>query len=114
MKKRNSPTELLHALDAPAGFQSSPDRQSTTTPTQALLMVNGDWPLARAQKLAARSATPEEAWQFALGRAPTPGEAQLAREFLERHRGAPAEAAPAAAVPEDAAEFHEYAGGRGR
>mgnify|MGYP000617861145 CR=1 FL=1 len=41
----------LRSLDAPAGFASTCERQSTVTPTQALLLVNGDWTLARAQKL---------------------------------------------------------------
>jgi hypothetical protein len=32
-------------------------------------MVNGEWPLTRARKLAERIHSVEEAWQFALGRA---------------------------------------------
>jgi hypothetical protein len=52
MKKRNNPNELLRALDMPAGFASTAERQSTTTPTQALQFLNGDWLLARSRKLA--------------------------------------------------------------
>jgi len=86
MKKRNNQTELLRSLDAPAGFASVSERQSTTTPTQALLLVNGDWPLARARKLAMRISSIEEAWQYALGRSPTAKEVEQATRFLEKRR----------------------------
>ena len=84
MKKRNSQNELLRSLDAPAGFASTSERQSTTTPTQALLLLNGDWTLARAQKLSARVKTVEEAWQYALGRPPTAKEIEAAASFIEK------------------------------
>jgi hypothetical protein len=104
MKKRNDQTELLRSLDAPAGFNSTPDRQSTTTPTQALLLVNGEWPLQRAQKLAARVSSPEEAWQLTLGRLPTAGEAEAARAFLQKKNAPATEPAPEVAV-EGAGDF---------
>jgi hypothetical protein len=64
-KKRNSPNELLRALDMPAGFASTAERQSTTTPTQALQLLNGDWLLARARKLASRvKASTMPGWPF--------------------------------------------------
>ena len=88
-KKRNSQNELLRALDAPAGFASTSERQSTTTPTQALLMVNGDWPLVRAQKLATRVKSVEEAWQYALGRPPTAKEIEMAASFIEKRAASP-------------------------
>ncbi|MDQ3623947.1 MAG: DUF1553 domain-containing protein, partial [Verrucomicrobiota bacterium] len=108
-KKRNSQNELLRALDAPAGFASTSERQSTTTPTQALLMVNGDWPLARAQKLATRVKSVEEAWQYALGRPPTAKEIEMAAAFIEkrattnepRPAPSPAELANASAFKEN-------------
>lgn len=84
-KKRNNQDEFLRNLDAPAGFLSAPERQTTTTPTQALFMLNGDWVLTRARQLANRAKTVEEAWHFALGRSPTTKEAELANKFL-RHR----------------------------
>ena len=87
MKKRNSQNELLRSLDAPAGFSSTSERQSTTTPTQALLLVNGEWALARAHKLAARANSIEEAWQLALGRPPTAGESDTASAFLRKRAG---------------------------
>ncbi len=94
-KKRNSQNELLRALDAPAGFASTSERQSTTTPTQALLLVNGDWPLARAQKLATRVKSVEEAWQYALGRPPTAKEIEMAATFIEKRAAASVETRPA-------------------
>jgi len=87
MKKRNSQNELLRSLDAPTGFASAAERQSTTTPTQALLLVNGDWALARAQKLASRVSSVEEAWQTTLGRLPTEKERQMASSFLAKRGG---------------------------
>jgi hypothetical protein len=83
-KKRNSPDELLCALDMPAGFTSTSTRQSTTTPTQALQMLNGDWVLARARKLASRSQNMDDAWLAALGRAPLAKERAAAESFLQK------------------------------
>jgi hypothetical protein len=83
-KKRNSQNELLRSLDAPAGFASTSERQSTTTPTQALLLINGDWTLARARKVAANVKSVEDAWQAVLGRPPTAKEIEKAASFMER------------------------------
>ncbi len=107
-KKRNSQNELLRSLDAPAGFASTSERQSTTTPTQALLLVNGDWPLARAQKLATRVKSVEEAWQYALGRPPTANEIAMAESFISKRipSGEPRPGV-ATAAPENASEFKE-------
>jgi hypothetical protein len=78
---------MLKSLDAPANFTSTSERQSTTTPTQALLMVNGDWILSRSRKLASRAKTVEDAWQYALGRPPTAREGQLVEKFLQTRLG---------------------------
>jgi hypothetical protein len=109
-KRRNSQNELLRSLDAPAGFASTSERQSTTTPTQALLLVNGDWPMARAQKLATRVKSVEEAWQYALGRPPTAKEIEMAANFIEKRAAAATpepQPAPSAADLENAAMFKE-------
>jgi len=87
MKKRNNPNELLRALDMPAGFASTAERQSTTTPTQALQLLNGDWLLARARKLASRVENIDEAWMAVLGRPPTPKEKATAEGFLRKRAG---------------------------
>lgn len=107
-KKRNTQDELLRSLDAPAGFFSTPERQSTTTPTQALLLVNGDWTMARARKLADRAKTIDDAWQLALGRPPTDEERQAAEAFLDRRsEGETPTPAPEVESLETAGQFKE-------
>lgn len=107
IKKRNNQTELLRSLDAPAGFQSVSERQSTTTPTQALLLLNSDWTLARALKLATRVSSIEEAWEYALGRPPTPKEIETATAFLQKRAAAPEPLPTPPADPVAASQFKE-------
>ncbi len=104
-KKRNSQNELLRSLDAPAGFSSTAERQSTITPTQALLLINGDWSLARAKKLAARATNIDKAWQLALGRLPTPVERDQAEAFLRKRSTAEPPSAPATTPPSDSPDL---------
>ena len=87
-KKRNNQNDLLRSLDAPPGFTSIADRQNTSTATQALLFMNGEWVLSRARKLAARAPTVEAAWTAALGREPTAEEAKLAEAFIAKRMAA--------------------------
>jgi hypothetical protein len=82
-KKRNSPNDLLLALDMPAGFTSIAERQSTTTPTQALQLLNGEWLLARARKLASQTKGIDDVWVAILGRSPTDKERVTADAFLK-------------------------------
>ncbi|HXG61586.1 MAG TPA: DUF1549 domain-containing protein [Planctomycetota bacterium] len=90
---RNTRDPLLQAFDAPDSFTSVPERLSTTTAPQALLLMNGAWVLRRAEAFAAklRPLPPEErveaAYRWAFGRAPTSEERRRAREFLERAPG---------------------------
>lgn len=100
MKKRNNQNELLRALDAPAGFASTSERQSTTTPTQALQLLNGDWLLARSRKLAARVETIDDAWLAVLGRPPTERERETAEGFLKKRAGS---ATPPSSIRSEAA-----------
>jgi len=51
---RNSRDPLLDAFDPPDAYTSTPQRNVTTTPTQALLMINGQYALQRAQVMAER------------------------------------------------------------
>ncbi len=53
-KLRNRPDEMLGGFDAPLGFESTPDRISTTTPIQSLLLVNGSWSMDRSRAFANR------------------------------------------------------------
>ncbi len=95
-KLRNRPDEMLHGFDAPPGFESAPDRLSTTTPIQSLLLVNGSWSLERSRAfarrlLAGKPHLEEEdirrAWQLAFGRDATDDEVDASLAFLRRHAG---------------------------
>ncbi len=58
-------------------------------------MLNGDWTQGRAQKLAERVASVEEAWQYALGRPPTAKEIEAAANFIEKRTASEPRPAPA-------------------
>ncbi|MGI9242957.1 MAG: DUF1549 and DUF1553 domain-containing protein, partial [Verrucomicrobiales bacterium] len=90
-KRRNTPEEFLHCFDAPSGFDSSPERLRTTTPTQALLLVNNGWPMDRARafanRLLGKSAEAAaghiaSAYEIALGRCASEDEISAALEFI--------------------------------
>ena len=92
---RNARDALLDAFDAADGTASTPRRSTTTSATQALLLINGDWALARAKILAARlerlkpSSVDDQdrvvlAYRMALGRQPEPDEIAEAMEFIDR------------------------------
>ena len=91
---RNTRDALLDAFDAPDGNATTPRRNTTTTATQALLLINGEWTLARAKALAARleRLAPEPknhrdrivlAYRLALGRPPESDELEQAARFLD-------------------------------
>jgi hypothetical protein len=101
---RNSHDALLDAFDAPDGYASTPARDTTTTATQALLLINSDWSLARARAFAGRLERSEpvssdhrsrvaRAYSLAYGRQVHPDELARALGFM----GASAERAQAAA-----------------
>jgi hypothetical protein len=87
---RNKHDPLIESFDAPDGYQTTPSRHATTTPIQAHQLVNGPWPLARAQAFAARlladaaddHARIDLAYQLAYARPPTPSELAEAIDFL--------------------------------
>jgi len=112
-KVRNTQDAFLASLDAPAGFQSIAERPATTTATQSLLMINGDWPLDRARAMAlklnskGRRSDQElvrSAFELAYSRAPSQEELQGALAFITSQRSAitkerppePTEASPLA------------------
>jgi len=90
---RNQPNELLMAFDGTDNILSTPERMTTTTPNQALLVFNNDWVLARAEKLATNS-TPKESstesinsavtqiYYRLFSRSPSDSELSTARGFL--------------------------------
>ncbi|UUO09060.1 DUF1549 domain-containing protein [Blastopirellula sp. J2-11] len=89
---RNTREPLLDAFDFPERFSSSATRNTTTTPTQSLLLINGDFPLQQAERMAAtiRKAGPTNedriraAYISALSRKPTTAELEGAREFIQQ------------------------------
>jgi hypothetical protein len=92
-KIRNTQDEILRSLDAPAGFASTPKRDATTTATQSLLLFNGDWPLERARRMAARLTSEHyndpanqvrAAYELTFNRTATPAEQKAALAFLKR------------------------------
>ncbi|HWB01345.1 MAG TPA: DUF1553 domain-containing protein [Pirellulales bacterium] len=102
--QRNKRDEVLNAFDVADGLSSCPVRHTTTTPTQALLMINGNWTLDRAKAMAKRldklktQDTHErvaQAFRWSLGRAPTAGEIKAAAAFVARQQ-------KLAEAPEDA------------
>jgi hypothetical protein len=91
---RNTHDPLLDAFDAPDGTSTTSCRDITTTSTQALLLINGGWSLARARALAERidhiaphSADEADrilvAYRLVLGRRPEPEEVVEALAFLD-------------------------------
>ncbi len=91
---RNTRDPLLHAFDGPDHFESTPTRNRTTTATQALLMINGDWPVSRSAAMARRLKKHSDntlsqvnrAYQLTYGRNPSAEEAAAAISFLESQR----------------------------
>ena len=87
---RNKPAEMMNAFDSPDAISHAPSRNVTTTATQSLLMLNGEWMLARAEAFACRLVCAEEvestrvklAYRLSFGRAPTAGELSVALEFI--------------------------------
>ena len=108
---RNTRDPLLDVFDAPEAFSSVPLRNVTTTATQSLFMINGDFPLKRSAALAGRlrqrvkSSDPEAlvdaAFQIVYGRPPEPPELKAAVGFLKAHHqpAKPADSAPNGDAP---------------
>jgi hypothetical protein len=86
---RNTRDPLLDVFDVPDGYLSVPQRNTTTTPSQALLMTNGDWMLARSKSLATRlesmsnESVIHQAYQLIFGRQPTEDELSTGKAFFE-------------------------------
>jgi hypothetical protein len=91
---RNQRMAMMAAFDGPDGFTSCARRITTTTAPQALLLLNGEWTLARARAMARRiealagAEDPrrriELAYGLAFSRLPSDVEAESAARFLAR------------------------------
>ena len=90
---RNRRDPVLDAFDSPDGFNSAGLRNSTTTVTQTLLLINGPWALDRAKAFAARLErdAPDDdrarvalAYRLALAREPDADEVADGVAFLGR------------------------------
>jgi hypothetical protein len=88
---RNSRDPLLEAFDPPDPYASVAQRNTTTTPMQSLVMINGPYVLQRAQELAGRiqkqgAKTEEEqvvaAYRLACSRNPSAEEKARGATFL--------------------------------
>jgi hypothetical protein len=89
---RNNLETFLHSFDMANGLKSVAVRDATTTPTQALLLFNGKYGLARAEKLAERILAThqgqppaqllEEAFWWTWGRPPKHDELQRSLAYL--------------------------------
>jgi hypothetical protein len=93
---RNTRDPLLDVFDTPEGFASTGQRNVTTTPSQALLMMNGPYLLQRARAMAARlnsSKFPNDeelvtaAYRLAFGREPDSNERRAGASFLREQTG---------------------------
>ncbi|MBI1370043.1 MAG: DUF1549 domain-containing protein [Planctomycetes bacterium] len=91
--RRLTPDELLNAFDGADGLGSTPTRNVTTTASQALLMLNGDWPIKQAAALAERvskahpgdrAAQVDLAYRLAYGRSATTDERKIGVAFINQ------------------------------
>lgn len=91
---RNVRDPLADVFDAPQHFNSTPSRDTTTTPTQSLLLANSRFLLDRAETMA-RSLTEKftedralvnAAWQATTGRSPLTEESEESLAFLASQR----------------------------
>ena len=86
---RNHPDPLIATHDGADNFTSTATRNVTTTPTQALMMINGQWMWNRADHLARQLETVADtsvfvrsAYRSVLGRYPSASELRATQFFL--------------------------------
>jgi hypothetical protein len=91
---RSGTHPLLDALDCPDPSTTAPARAVTTTPLQALALLNDPFMLRMAERFAERiveeagggpAAQVARAYRLALAREPTTEESNAAREFIAKH-----------------------------
>jgi hypothetical protein len=91
--RRSRPLAMLHAFDEPVMEVNCERRQSSTVPTQSLMLMNSQFILDQATRFAARlkkeagedrSRQVERAWQLAFSRPPSEQESAKALDFLSQ------------------------------
>jgi len=84
---RNRRHPFLGLFDGADPNATTPQRQTTTVPTQALYFLNDPFFHAQSEKLAARAnGKVQELFRLALQRSPTEKDLAFAEAFLERYR----------------------------
>jgi hypothetical protein len=95
LARRNVRLPLLEALDRPDAVTSCPVRPVSTFAPQALILMNGPFLQAQSKRMAVRllqecgtetSPQIDRAYWLALGRPPSHGEREMARQFLQDQR----------------------------
>ena len=90
ISRRNFRMPMLEVFDRPEGVLSCARRESSTTPTQSLSLLNSDFTRHQALALAAASLKGDEAaiseavFLSTLARRPDANELTMAREFLSK------------------------------
>jgi len=93
--RRNTRYPMFDSFDMPDPHESCPRRNVTTSPLQALTLLNSRLTLAWAQQFAGRvvdaagsdlNRQVEAAYRLAYGRLPDKTELRMAREFFQSHR----------------------------
>jgi hypothetical protein len=79
--RRSLPLPVMAAFDAPVFSESCDRRSATTTPLQALAMMNGYLVQEEAAHLAKRAGSVERAFAYALQRQPSPEELEKLKAF---------------------------------
>jgi hypothetical protein len=91
ISRRTFRVPMLEVFDRPEGVLSCARRDSSTTATQSLSLLNSDFSLQLARRLAERLPAEGEvqaAWKQVLGRAATNEEEAAANEFLRKQAAA--------------------------
>ena len=92
---RNQNDTFLHGFDIANGLQSVAVRDTTTTPTQSLLLLNGKYALEQAKKLSERllseqlepDQTLRNAFRWTWGTEPTDADMNFASQFVSLGSG---------------------------
>jgi hypothetical protein len=84
ISRRTFQQPMFAAFDAPEGIISCARRESSTSATQSLTLLNGRFMIEQSRALPEKIRDVDEIWWRVLGRAPTHEENEEAVRFLER------------------------------